>query len=126
MKKNLFKLMVAAACLVIAFAVAAAAQDNEPFTGGYGKISVKSAEARKAAATAIAQHARSHPKDKVSLVKILKAEQQVVAGMNYRVCLSVMDRHGLRRTVTAVVYYPIRKKPKLTDWLRGGCYDAVN
>ena len=52
MKNKFFRTMVTTACVVFAFAAAAAAQDNEPLVGGYGKIPVKSAEATVAAIAA--------------------------------------------------------------------------
>lgn len=108
------------ALLLGVFAVAANAQ-TEPMAGGYKAISTGSATARSAAAVAIKKHSSTHAKDEVSLVKIVKAEQQVVAGMNYRLCLSVIDRKGVRRTVTAVVWAPPGKKMRLTNWQAGGC-----
>jgi len=104
------------------FAIAASAQ-AEPIAGGYAKISTKSVEAKKAASVALRQHAASHPKERLTLVKVVKAEQQVVSGMNYRVCLAVLDHRGVRKTITAVVYHPINKKERLTNWSTGGCTD---
>ena len=118
---TIFKTALVTATLIFAFAIAAAAQDNEPMAGGYAKLSTRSVAAKKAAAAAVTQHSASHPKDKVTLVKIVKAEQQVVAGMNYRVCMTVLDHRGIRRSITAVVYQPIRKKLRLTDWNTGAC-----
>jgi hypothetical protein len=118
---RILKTTALAATLIFTFAIAAAAQDNEPMAGGYSKVSTRSVAAKKAAAAAITQHSISHPKDKMTLVKIIKAEQQVVAGMNYRLCMTVLDRRGVRRSITAVVYQPIRKKLRLTDWSTGAC-----
>ena len=116
------KLAILMALILGIFAIAASAQP-EPIAGGYAKISTKSREAKNAAAVAIRQHVAAHPKEKLTLVKVLKAEQQVVAGMNYRVCLAVLDRRGVRKTITAVVYHPVNKKERLTDWTTGGCRD---
>jgi hypothetical protein len=121
--KRTLKMAIPMALLFSIFTIAAAAQETEPIAGGYAKISTKSREAKKAAAVAIRQHVAAHPRNKVTLVKVIRAEQQVVAGMNYRVCLAVLDRRGIRRTITAVVYYPIKKTARLTDWSAGGCRD---
>lgn len=119
MKRKLFRSTLLVSLLFGAFALGAYAQDGQ-IVGGYGDISIKSREARSAASVAVTQHNRGI-RDKVTLVKILKAEQQVVAGMNYRVCLQIKTRRGVNRTITAVVYQPIRKKMRLTDWEAGGC-----
>jgi hypothetical protein len=120
--KITFKFAILMALTLGIFAIAASAQ-AEPVAGGYAKISTKSPEAKKAAAVALRQHTASHPKDKLTLVKVVKAEQQVVAGMNYRICLAVLDHRGVRKTITAVVYRPINKKERLTNWSTGGCTD---
>lgn len=89
--------------------------------GGYGDAGTKDKEIRHAAAVAVRQHAKREHQS-VTLVKINKAEKQVVSGMNYRICMNV--RHGRRgrvHTVTAVVYQPIRKPMRLTNWEEGGC-----
>ncbi|MFL6373438.1 MAG: hypothetical protein ACJ73D_02110, partial [Pyrinomonadaceae bacterium] len=58
----------------------------------------------------------------VTLIKIDKAEHQVVSGTNYRICMDVrVGKHGPVHTVTAVVYEPIRKSMRLTNWEEGGC-----
>jgi hypothetical protein len=120
--KTTIRMAMLLALILGIFTIAASAQP-EPVAGGYAKISTKSQEAKKAAAVAIRQHTASHPKEKLTLVKVVKAEQQVVAGMNYRVCLAVLDHRGIRKTITAVVYHPINKKERLTNWSTGGCTD---
>ena len=120
MKSSLLRSAVMTAILSAVFVVAANAQ-TEPMTGGYSNISVTSAEATSAAAVAVKRHASLHTKDKVTLVRILKAEQQVVAGMNYRICMIVKNRRGVLRTVTAVVYQPLKGKKRSTDWQTGEC-----
>jgi hypothetical protein len=106
--------------LLAGFCIHGAAQ-GDPIAGGYSDAGVKAKAVRRAAAVAILQHAkREH--HSVTLVKINKAEQQVVAGMNYRLCMSVRrGRRGRVHTVTAVVYEPIRKSMRLTNWEEGGC-----
>jgi hypothetical protein len=59
-------------------------------------------------------------KNGISLISIDKAEQQVVAGMNYKVCLKV--RNGKRvRYATAVVYRDLKGKRSLSSWDWGEC-----
>lgn len=103
---------------VFAFSSGVRAQEH-PFVGGYGSISAKSAEAQSAAKFAVSVRARRTGK-RIVLWKVLKAEQQVVAGMNYRVCMRVFE-NGKARTVTAVVYKNLHRKWSLTSWRVRGC-----
>jgi hypothetical protein len=104
----------------LVFALAANAQ-TEPMTGAYGALSVTSRAAKDAAAVAIRKYSSTHKRDKLTLVKIVKAERQVVAGMNYRVCMIVKNRRGVRRNVTAVVYETPNGFMRSTDWRTGNC-----
>jgi hypothetical protein len=116
------KLTIFRTLLVLAFAVAgftAAHAQTEPMAGGYSNISNGSREARSAAAVAIRKHNSIHRRDNVRLVKIQKAEEQVVAGMNYRVCMVVKNNRGVRRTVTALIWQRPGRAMKATDWVAG-------
>jgi hypothetical protein len=107
--------------LLLAGSCIHAAAQGDQIAGGYGEAGVKDKAVRRAAAVAIRQQAKRE-RHSVTLIKINKAEQQVVAGMNYRLCMSVRrGRHGHVHTVTAVVYEPIRKSMRLTNWEEGGC-----
>jgi len=117
--RKIFKAAIVLAMLLGIFAVAASAQ-TEPMAGGYSSISVKSKEAKNAAAVAVRSRSAKTGKT-ITLVKINKAEQQVVAGMNYRVCMTVREGRGKAYTVTAVVYLNLKQKRSLTDWKKGGC-----
>lgn len=119
MKLSVLKTLFVAAVIFVGFAAARA--QTEPMVGGYGNISTSSREARSAAAVAIRKHNAEYRRDAVTLVRVQKAEQQVVAGMNYRVCMIVKDRQGKRRTVTAVVWQRPRRAMKATDWEAGSC-----
>ena len=122
MKLTTFKSAIVLTLLFGVFAVAAKAQ-AEPMVGAYGDLSVRSKEAKAAAAVAIKKYSATHAKDRVTLVKILKAEEQVVAGMNYRICMIVKNRKGVRQTVTAVVYRPPNARMRSTAWDPGSCKD---
>ena len=99
-----------------------AAQTDEPITGGYGTASVTDKEVRKAAAFAVTTRAKRTGKA-VTLVSIRKAEIQVVAGLNYRICMRVREGRRAVRTATAVVYRDLRKRMSLTRWKNGACTD---
>lgn len=118
--RSIIKVTILSTFLLLGMAISAAAQADQ-IVGGYGEADIHSKDVRQAAAVAIRQHARREHHS-VTLVRINKAEQQVVSGMNYRLCMDVRrDRHGRVHTVTAVVYQPIRKAMRLTNWEEGGC-----
>lgn len=104
------------------FLIAGLAQQSKP--GGYAKASVTSKEVVAAAAFAIKaqQSAMQEKKDlqppTLELVKISQAEQQVVAGMNYRLKLKV-KWNGKEKTAEALVWWQAWRKPdpyQLTEW----------
>lgn len=59
----------------------------------------------------------------ITLVSIKRAETQLVAGINYRLCLKV-KAGGKTQTVTAVVNKALNDKYSLTSWEPGGCKKA--
>jgi hypothetical protein len=101
--------------------VAGLAQESRP--GSYASAAVTNQEVCAAAAFAIkAQQAALQDKGgragKLELVTILQAEQQVVAGMNYRLKLKV-KLDGKEKTAEAVVWWQAWRKAepyKLTSW----------
>ncbi len=97
-----------------------AAQDD--IAGGYADASVRDKDVRKAANFAVTQRSKN-VKRKFTLVSIRKAELQVVAGLNYRVCMRVRDNRGRVSTVTTVVYKNLKNRLSLSRWRSGGCSD---
>ncbi len=96
----------------------------QTITGGFAKASVTEKDVRDAAAYAIKVQAKTMhgQKDgrstKLELVKILAAEEQVVAGMNYRLKLQVKV-NGKDKLADAVVWWQAWRKPspyELTSW----------
>ena len=86
--------------------------------GGYSDISASSKEVKRAARFAVQQRL-FRTGNKVTIVRIVKAEQQVVAGLNYRMVLRVADRRGRRRTATVIVYKDLKNQLSLTSWSSG-------
>ena len=88
--------------------------------GGYSPSGVKQPEIVNAARVAV-ESKNALPETKpVNLVEIRQAEQQVVAGMNYRLCLVLND--GSREfPVLAVVYADLSGKLSLTEWKPDDC-----
>jgi hypothetical protein len=79
--------------------------------GGYTKVEVTS-DVRKAALYAV------HSLDSIQLklAKILLAEMQVVAGVNYRITMKVTTPEGKVRRARVVVYRDLRGRLNLTSW----------
>ncbi len=90
--------------------------DHRVIAGGWEK-SVVDAEARQAAALAITAIRIKQPKAK--LARITAVETQVVAGLNYRLHLTLADKSRweavvwkkLDREMEVVALTPIRRKP---------------
>lgn len=99
-----------------------AAQKAGDIVGGYAEIAVTSKEAKSFAAYALRARSK-HEHKKFTLVKIVKAEKQLVAGENYRVCMDVRQGRQKASRVTAVVYENLKNKRKLSHWKTGECTD---
>lgn len=95
---------------------------RERLVGGYAETSTTNAEVIAAAELAVtaqtAEMRKGDPAASLTLVKILSANQQVVAGMNYRMNLKVKTG-GVEREAEAVVWWQAwnRQTPyRLTSW----------
>jgi hypothetical protein len=109
--------------LLAALVIAPVAADD-PTPGSWEKVPVTNPDVVAAAEFAVAAHARemSAPSDggpaTLELVEILAAEQQVVAGVNYRLLLSV--KHDKEtQAAEATVWWQAWRKPdpyQLTSW----------
>jgi hypothetical protein len=88
-------------------------QEMPPLVGGYSKAATTDPEVAEMAEFAVAESAKETPG--LTLLSITSAETQVVAGMNYRLTLSVKDSDKTR-TAEAVVYRDLQQKKSLTSW----------
>jgi hypothetical protein len=97
---------------------------SQTLVGGYSKASVTEKEVMDAADFAVRaqqkamQDSQGEKAVKLELGKILEAEQQVVAGMNYRLKLLV-KMNGKEKHAEAVVWWQAWRKPdpyQLTLW----------
>lgn len=116
LKFNSF-ILVAVFAFILSFSINSFAQ-NDVIAGGYGKASIKNADVKKAVNTALKTGAKKE-KATITLVKIKQAQSQVVAGVNYKVCLEVnVTKAGktTKKFVEAVVYRNLKNVYKLTDW----------
>jgi hypothetical protein len=91
---------------------ALAPQGAAQITGGFEPASVTAKPVVAAAKFAIEERSKT---EAVTLVKVLKAESQVVAGTNYRLRLSVKEGEKTREAV-AVVYVDLKGKRMLSSW----------
>ena len=103
------------------FAVTASAQK----TGGYKEISKDDAGAAAAAEFAVSAEAEE-PGKSIDLVSVQKAERQIVAGTNYRLCIKVTSQGAdgeadATHTVQVVVYVDLKGNSKLTSWVTSDC-----
>jgi hypothetical protein len=114
-----------ASFLLLTAACSFAGPAQQSRVGGYVAASLTHQDVVAAAAFAIKaqQDAMQEKKDKetpkkLALVTVLKAEHQVVAGINYRLRLKV-QLNGQEKTAEAVVWWQAWKKPdpfELTSW----------
>lgn len=90
-----------------------------PIVGGYADASNTDPEVVAAARFAITTE-RQKMHTRIALVSIKHAEVQVVAGLNYRLCMRVKIK-GKIRDVRVVVYKNLKQNFSLTSWSAGGC-----
>ena len=97
---------------------------EKPMPGGYAKASVTDKNVLAAARFAITaqsdaiRQAKDRPQTTLELLSVITAEQQVVAGANYHLILSVKE-NGNPRTADVVVWWQAWRKPdpyRLTSW----------
>ncbi len=102
------------AAVMLAVPLAAVAQPA-PIVGGFATVAVDDSGVKAAAAYAV-----SVAPEPVKLKAIVAARQQVVAGMNYSLCLRVASpkfglfKHG--RLVAAKVYRDLQDHYEVTSW----------
>lgn len=105
--------------LVILLGIAYPSRAAEPLCGGYSETSITNTEVVAAAQFAVkAQAAKPDQKSAISLVEIRAAQQQVVAGMNYKLRLKV-KLDGTLKEAEAVVWWQAWNKDepyRLTSW----------
>ncbi len=124
MKNNLRTIFrLTAFCLVFGCGVSAFGQIK---TGGYKSASISDAGVRAAADFAVAQKA-SEMEQELTLEGIIKAETQIVAGMNYRLCLHLYipskdeETDGVTLYVKAVIYKNLKGEHSITSWEEEDC-----
>ena len=92
----------------------------QQIVGGYSGVAISDADTILIAKAAVKMKNALRESKKVKLLTVTKAESQVVAGQNFRLCLDVKQaKHKMR--VQAVVYRDLSGKLTLTEWLPKGC-----
>jgi uncharacterized lipoprotein NlpE involved in copper resistance len=87
--------------------------------GGYSMVAPSNAEVAAAATFAIREYAARSGRT-IVLRAVLRAERQIVAGVNYRLCLD-LTIDGRRENAIAVVYQDLRQQFSLAQWDSGSC-----
>ncbi|MCD9187191.1 MAG: cystatin domain-containing protein [Pyrinomonadaceae bacterium] len=93
---------------------------TEPIAGGYGDADVTDENVVAAAKFAIRKQSRKQ-KATLALVEIKTAKMQVVAGLNYEVCMVISSKAKLKskpveQFVKTVVYKNLNNFYSLTSW----------
>ena len=121
-------ILLAALGVIFGSAVSVFAQTDDmkmPMAGSYAKADTTDAEVVAAAKFAVKAEAKKQ-RAKISLVSVNRAEEQVVAGRNYRLCLKVETTEKGKKTKTskiieAVVFQNLKQKLSLTSWTETDC-----
>ena len=107
--------------LCVSMVCALPARGEERMPGGLSEVPVDDKDIVAAAQFAVSAHAKELTKEAapkggaMTLVKIVKARQQVVAGINYRLELKV-SVDGAEKEAEAVVWKQLSGAYKLTSW----------
>lgn len=99
------------------------AQDDDE-AGGYVKASVTDANVKAAANFAVKEKAKQGAT--VNLLKIDNAQMQVVAGVNFELCLEINYKaknsdEAIRQFIKTVVYRDLKNVFSLTSWTEDDC-----
>jgi len=92
---------------------------NSSVPGGYSGTTANDPDVKAAAEFAVAEQGRKAGGE-LSLLEIAQAQKQLVAGMNYKMCLKVKSG-GTTRTAVAVVYKNLQQQYSLTSFKWGDC-----
>ena len=107
-------LLTVLALLMLGAGVPTSLAQDAPIAGGYGERRVDDPSVTAAAAFAVRERGRQ-TRRRVTLLSIVSAESQVVAGMNYRMVLHVREG-GVDTYMTVVVFQNLRGKFSLVSW----------
>lgn len=94
---------------------------TEQITGGYGDADVTDKDVIKAAKFAVKKSSQIQNAT-ITLRSITKAQIQVVAGINYKLCLEInykrkSDKKTVRRYAQTVIYRNLKNVHSITNWM---------
>lgn len=123
MKKSLLMLLIAFGVFLGGGLVGRA--QGRPIVGGYKEVAADDPEVQAAAEFAASAQAKKQ-ETTIKLISVEHAERQVVAGMNYRLCLKVEvedkdNNVDVAQEVKVVVYRNLQKAYSLTSWEEEEC-----
>ncbi len=118
MKKNLRSAAIFAAFGIFTAGAAICPAQPGRMVGGYNSAAKTDETVVDAARFAVAAQAEQDAT--LELVGIERAERQIVAGSNYRLCLSVKSKNK-REQATATVYLNLQNEFSLSEWIPGNC-----
>lgn len=123
--KTELNIFISLVFLLVFFGGAARSRaQDEPFAGGYIKVSPTDKQVIEAAKFAVQKRRRTAASNLV-LVAVKNARQQVVAGMNYRICIAVGNKRRNKKTVAELVllevYRDLKNVYSLTSWAAKAC-----
>lgn len=98
---------------------AAASSTRPPIVGGYSKAATEADDVIAAADFAAAEQNKKDDNN-LRVIAVKTAEKQVVAGMNYRLCVEVMTGgdEGEKYLAKTVVYQNLQQAYSLTSWAK--------
>ena len=129
MKKSLQVVIILVALgFVFSSMLVGLAQQKRPIVGGYRETDKDSPEVQEAAEFAVGEEGRK-TEATIKLVSVEHAESQVVAGVNYRLCMKVEisgedEDDATTQEVKVVVYRNLRKDYSLTSWEEAECGES--
>ena len=126
MKSNLRGLIILTALSVVFGSVVVGMAQR---AGGYKEVPKDSPEVQAAAEFAVKAQGEKQEMT-YKLVSVEHAEQQVVAGINYRLCLKVGHRkegedEDTTEFVRTVVYKNLQREYSLTSWAQEDCGETA-
>jgi hypothetical protein len=124
MKKRLLLMLMSVAINAVMGCMFGLQAQEPPVAGGYQEVSRTEPDVVSAAKFAIKEEKRKKGV-RLSLISIERAETQVVAGINYRLCLRVKIT-GKLRSVRTVVYKNLQRKYLLSSWEEDACRSATS
>jgi hypothetical protein len=96
-----------------------AAVGQGPTVGGFKGVAADDPEVTAAARFAVGAQGQKESTT-ISLLSVVSAERQTVAGANYRLCLEV-EAEGGTQNVMALVFKSLKKEYQLKRWEAADC-----